>query len=226
MQAASVHKSLIPQQRKLEREESEVDFEIWKEGLIFHVSLDARSARFTSSGDLNTWDSSVNRGFTDDVTTGARALEEGIRMTGAAKAALLKIVLSSIAYNAPVISWNFVTAQAQSLDQIWDRLRQRFGIKKSGARITELVDIKMEPGESPEALWERYYSFMEENLLTITGAVKHEEEELAVNEPFTPTLLNTMVVLWLATINHDLPASVSYRFATQLRTSTIYSCRV
>ena len=226
MQAASVHKSLIPQQRKLEREESEVDFEIWKEGLIFHVSLDARSARFTSSGDLSTWDNSVNRGFADDVTTGARALEEGIRMTGAAKAALLKIVLSSIAYNAPVISWNFVTAQAQSLDQIWDRLRQRFGIKKSGARITELVDIKMEPGESPEALWERYYSFMEENLLTITGAVKHEEKDLAVNEPFTPTLLNTMVVLWLATINHDLPASVRYRFATQLRTSTIYSCRV
>ena len=219
---ASFHKSLIPQQRKLEKEESEVDFEIWKQSMIFHISLDPRSSRFTSTGDLNTWNNTVNRGFTNDATE----VDDKVKMTAAAKAALLQIVLSSIAYNAPVISWNFITSQAGSLDEIWDRLRQRFGIKKSGARITELVDITMEPGETAEALWERLYSFMEDNLLTVDGAVKHENNVLTRNEPFTPTLLNTMVVLWLAKINHDLPASVRYRFATQLRTNTIYSCRV
>ena len=105
-------------------------------------------------------------------------------MTAAAKASLLKIVLSSIAYNAPVISWSFITAQARSLEEIWDRLRQRFGIKKSGARITEMVDIVMEPGESIKGLWERIYAFFEDNLLTAGGAVQHEGLAHINNECF------------------------------------------
>ena len=222
MATANIHRSLIPPQRKLEKEESEIDLEIWIQSMEFHISLDARSARFTSAGDLHTWNSSTTRGFHDDPTT----VEEKNRMTRAAKIALLKIVLSSIAYNAPVISWSFIVTQARSLEEIWNRLRQRFGIKKTGSRITELVEISMEPGESAEALWERVYSFMEENLLTINGTVKHEDETRTTNEHFSPTLLNTMVVLWLAKINHELPAAVRYRFATQLRTKTIYSCRI
>ena len=212
MAGANFHKSLIPQQRKLEKEENEVDFEIWRESMIFHVCLDPKSARFASTGDLKAWNNTVNRGFTNDPA----GINDEVKMTAAAKSALLKIILSSIAYNAPVISWNFITSQAKNLDEIWDRLRQRFGIKRSGARITELVDIRMEPAESREALWERLYSFFEDNFLTVGGSVKHEDEVCKENETFTPTLLNTMVVLWLSKIHRELPAAVRHSFATQL----------
>lgn len=222
MASANVHRSLIPQQRKLEKEESEIDFEIWRESMIFHISLDGKCARFTSSGDLKTWNNTANRGFTDDGTD----YVGDTKMTAAAKASALNIILKSVAYNAPVVSWNFVTQQATSLDEIWNRLRQRFGIKKSGARITELVDIQMEPGESREALWERIYSFVEDTFLVTGGAVKHEEVVTTVNETFTPALLNMMVVIWLHKIHRELPAAVRHEFATNLRTSTIYTYRV
>ena len=222
MTGAGLHRSLIPQQRKLDKEESEIDFEIWRESIIFHICLDTKSARFTASGDLKTWNNTENRGFAND----EESVAEDKRMNAAAKASLLNIVLSSIAYNAPVISWNFVTQEATSLEDIWNRLRQRYGIKRSGTRITELVDITKDPGESVEALWEKVYSFFQENLLRIGGSVKHQGADNTANEQFSPTLLNTMVVIWLSKIHSSLPAAVRYKFSTQLRSQTIYTSRV
>ena len=66
MATASIHRSIVPPQRKLNEDETEVDFEIWKQSMDFHICLDARSARFTSSGDLNRWTNATLRGFKDD----------------------------------------------------------------------------------------------------------------------------------------------------------------
>ena len=89
----------------------------------------------------------------------------------------------------------------------------------------EFLNFKMEGSESPEQLWERMYTFLEDNLLVANGNIKHEGVVPTTNEVLTPTLLCVLVVNWLHTIHSALPNAVKQRFAIQLRTDTIYSIR-
>ena len=190
--------------------------------MIFHISLDNKSARFLDSGDLKVWTSAEDRGFADD---GAAYTDDDTKMNRAAKAALLNIVLGSIASYAPVISHRFVKQQSTSFNSIWNRLRSYYGFRKTGARILELTDFHLEQNESREALWERLYTFMEDNLLTKSGGVKHEDVKQETDEVFTPTLLNVLVSCWLNIISPALPSLIRQRFSTQLREKTVFSIR-
>ena len=79
------------------------------------------------------------------------------------------------------------------------------------------MDIQLKSDESREALWERFFSFMEGNLLVPSGKVKHMEAKIEDAEVFSPTLLNTLVVLWLHAIHPSLPALARQRFSTDLK---------
>ena len=189
--------------------------------MIFHIALGDKSARFLNSGDLKTWTTDEDRGFTDDPADYAADK----KMNAAAKCALLEVVLGSIAGSAPIIGHSFIVNQSTSLDSIWDRLRTRLGFRKTGGRVLEWCDMRREENESREALWERLYSFFENILLTKTGGVMHEGAKPTVNEKFSPTLQNIMVASWLNILNPALPAIVHQRFITQLRCSTVFSLR-
>ena len=215
-------KSLVPKQRTLTESENQTTFEAWRECMIFHISLDDKSARFLSSGDLKSWTTAEGRGFTDD---GADHTNQATKMNAATKASLLGYILGSISSYAPVISHRFVKHQATSLECIWDRLRSHYGLRKTGARVLELMDFKLELNESRECLWERLYSYMEDNLLTKDGGVLHEGVKLEHDEQFTPTLLNVLVTCWLNIINPALPTLVRQRFTTQLRSNSVFSIR-
>ena len=221
------HKSLLRKQWALTDHESQTSFEAWRESMIFNISLSDKSARFLPSGNLNTWSTTEDRGFADDGEPGAASpgVTAENKMNKEAKAALLNIILGSIAGYAPVISSRFIKHQATSLDTIWNRLRAYYGFRRTGSRVLELMDIKMEDNESRESLWERYYSFTEDQLLVKNGAVTHEGVKVEKNEEFTPTLLNFLVTCWLHTINPALPSLVKQRFTTQLRSCTLFSIR-
>ena len=213
------HKSLVPKQRSLTEVENQTTFDTWRESMEFHISLDSKSARFLT--DLKAWTITADRGFTDD---GAEVTEDK-KMTKVAKKALLTIILGSIASYAPVISPKFIKNQSTSLEDIWARLRAHYGFRKTGARITEFCEFRIESNESREALWERMYSFLEDNLLTTNGDVLHEGAKVTVDEVFTPSLMCVLVTQWLFTIHPGLPAMVRQRFPTQLRSNTIISIR-
>ena len=211
---------LAPKQRSLTENETSTSFEAWSENMSFSLSLDKKSARFLD--DLKTWSKSnvANRGFVNDPET----VEADVRMTAVQKALCLQHVLGIIANYAPVISHTYIKSSALSLEDIFNRLRSHYGFRRTGSRITELMSIQLEPSESHESLWERYYSFFEGNLLQANG-LTHEGVKLEHSESFTPTLLNTVVVLWLHALNPMLPSLVRQAFATTLRSQTIYSIR-
>ena len=218
------HKSLVPKQRALTEVETEQSFETWREAMIFHISLSDKSTRFLSSGDLSTWTTAEGRGFTDDQDSDPHVTTDN-KMNRNTKVSLLNLVLGSISGYAPIISAKFIKLQSTSLQSIWDRLRTFYGFRRTGGRILELPDIKMEMNESREALWERLYQFIEDSLLTRDGGVLHEGARMTTNEEFTPTLLNIMVSIWLNAINPALPSLVKQRFSTQLRSCTVFSLR-
>ena len=129
---------LIPKQWRLTPNETQTSFDNWRESMLWHISLDPKSSRFLTN--LKTWNNSATRGFTDDDGT----VPEDSRMTQVAKITLLGIILGSVASNAPVISPRFIKNVATSLDEIWARLRQFYGFRKSGGRITDFLSFKLD----------------------------------------------------------------------------------
>ena len=221
------HRSLVPKNRTLTEQETQISFEAWREAMIFSISLSDKSARFLSTGNLCAWTAAEDRGFTDDGEIGESSpgVTAENKMNKAAKGALLNIVLGSIAGYAPVISSRFIKYQSTSLEAIWNRLRAFYGFRRTGSRVLEMMDIKMQLNESRESLWERYYSFVEDQLLVRGDSVTHEGVVITENEEFTPTLLNILVTCWLHTINPALPGLIRQRFTTQLRSCTLYTIR-
>ena len=214
---------IVPKQRILTENETVTTFENWKNTMLFQITLDPKFARFVDSEDLSTWSKVkvLNRGFVND----KEGVDANIKMSAVAKAASLQILLGSLAHYAPVISNKFIVHQATSITEIFDRLRAHYGFRHTGGKITELTDFRLEPSESREALWERMYGFLEDSLLNPDYDITHDNQDVTEVEEFSPTLLNVLVVLWLNTIHHSLPALVRQRFATDLRDQTIYSIR-
>ena len=213
---------LVPKTRILTESESPTSFESWVASMRFTVSLDRKFARFLD--DLKTWKSPnvVNRGFVDDVGDQFRG---DLKMTAVQKKEALETMLGVVAGYADIIGHSYIMKQATSLDDIFNRLRSRLGFRRAGTRILDLASLQIGPSESREALWERFYSFFEGNLLLQSSGMTHEGVKPEEDEQFTPTLLNVAVVLWLQAIHRGLPEFVKQRFATNLRSQTIFSIR-
>ena len=146
--ASNAMKSLLGKPRALTAHEDPASFDSWVESITFHISLSDKSTRFLSSGDLNTWTTAADRGFRNDTGEEASVTADN-KMNKEAKAALLNIVLGSIAGHAPVISSRFIKHQSTSLESIWNRLRSFYGFRRTGSRILDLTDMnwsQMNPG--------------------------------------------------------------------------------
>ena len=76
-------------------------------------------------------------------------------------------MLGQIANYASVISRNSIVKSSTSLNDIWQKLRQHFGFQSSGAHFLDLANIKLQPGERHEDLFQRLTAFFEDNLLTM-----------------------------------------------------------
>ena len=149
--------ALVAKQRILTDNETETSFTSWQQSIMFNFVVDSKFSRFTDTTDLGTWKKSTveHRGFTDDSTDGANAVPVDIRMSKAQKCQVLTVLLGSIATFAPVISNKFITEQACSLADIFNRLRSHYGLRATGGRILELSQFALLPGESHNALWEK-----------------------------------------------------------------------
>ena len=206
-----------PKVRVLSPNETQSSFEIWKETLLFNLTIDG-TFEFLLADDVK-WKSihTQNRGLAAGPGSDGQSAKQ--------RAAILQMLLGTIASYAPVISRQYVTKEALSLDDIWHRLRIFYGFRKSGALILDLPQFHLEEGESHEALWERFHAFAMDNLLQPSDGLKHLSEDKPDREEMSPTLLNTMVVLWLRTIHQSLPALVKQKYSTELRTKTIATLR-
>ena len=193
--------------------------EAWINNLTFNLVVDGNFDEFLEEGFQWSPPSVVNRGLVDDEGDGPR------KRNAKTKAAYLNLMLGSIHSYAPVISKRYITEEARSLDEIWDRLRTRFGCRKTGALILELTSLTREPDETHEGLWERMLSFVESNLLSVQDKIQHLGSNIVNSETMTPTLMNICIVLWLRIIHPELPSLVKQKYATDLRNKTLASIR-
>ena len=218
---AATHRA--PKQWCLTKTESINTFENWKSNLLYCLSLDANFSPFLE--ETTTWQraskSNTTRGLSDD----DESVPEATRKTAAQKVKLLDMMLGQIANYCPIISRNTITKSSTSLNSIWQAIRLHYGFQSSGARFLDFTDIKYNPDESYEDLFQRVASFIDDSLMRTDSGVTHHGEKIANDEELSPTLENLIVLTWLRLIHPDLPRLVKQRYGTELRARTLASIK-
>ncbi|PFX31306.1 hypothetical protein AWC38_SpisGene3850 [Stylophora pistillata] len=102
-------------------------------------------------------------------------------------------------------------------------IRMHYGFQSTGAHFIDLNNIKLEPNERPEDLFQRLMSFEEDNLLVANGPNTHHGEAVTSDEELSPSLENLVILTWLRLVHSDLPTLVKQRYGTELRSRTLAS---
>ena len=127
-----------------------------------------------------------------------------IRRTAHQKNASLELMLGQIANYCPVIARNTIVKNSTSLPGIWQAIRLHYGFQSTGSHILDLADIKLQPDERPEDLYQRILAFVDDNLMAQDGGLSHHGELPREDEEMSPTLENVVVLLWLQLLHRDL----------------------
>ena len=213
-------RACAPKQRHLEKVETLNSFNAWKDNLIYILSLNANFTPYLAEGAAWQTDAVANRGYADD----GNDVAQNARVTAAQKAARLKLMLGQIANYATVISRNQIIERSTSLGFIWSKLREHYGFQQTGSRFLSLSAIKLQTSERPEDLFQRLVAFFDDNLITADGLL-HHGAHIAANETVTPTIENTIVLLWLERIHVGLPGLVQQKYGTELRNRSLASLK-
>ena len=212
-----------PKQWALTKHETINTFEAWKQNLLYILSLDTGFTEFLGEG--VTWlpksTQNPNRGLVSDNDQ----VPEAKRKTAAQKVLQLDLMLGQIANFCPIISRNIIVRSSTSLKYIWNAIRLHFGFQLSGAQFLDLASIHLEPDERPEDLYQRLLAFFDDDLLGPDSGITHHGENIQTAEDITPTVENTIVVLWLKMINQALPGLVKQKYAAELRYKSLASIR-
>ena len=209
----STHRALKPW--CLKEDESFTGFQTWKSNLIYNLKQDPSFAPFLKK-DVKWTKLKTNRlrGLVATETKSAEDLAED-----------LEAMLGCIANFCTVIARNTIINDSKCLDDIWQKIRLHYGFHTSGANFLDFVNIKLQPGERNETLYQRMSAFINDNLLKVDGNLTHDDEEVTSDEVISPTVENLIVLLWLEKLHPRLPTIVKQKYATALRTKTLYSLK-
>lgn len=210
-----------PKQWQLTKNETITSYESWRQNLVYILSLDKNFVPFLEATWQKQTAANPRRGLTNDGTS----VPEAQRLTAAQKNAHLDLLLGQIANFCPVISRNSIVKHSTSLNDIWQKIRQHFGFQSSGAHFLDLASISLQTAERPEDLFQRLMAFFEDNLLAVNGGLTHHGEQVTADEDLSPSLENTIVVLWLQLIHPGLPLLVKQKYGSELRNKTLASLK-
>ena len=209
-----------PKQWQLSKNETITSYESWRQNLMF-LSLDNNFVPFREATWQKKTASNPHRGLVDD----GENIPEARRLTAVQKNAHLDLLLGQIANFCPVVSRSSIVKSSVSLSDIWQKIRQHYGFQSTGAHFLDLASIIRQPDERPEDLYQRLMAFFEDNLMTTGGGITHHGENLSADEDLTPTLENTIVVLWLQLIHPGLPLLVKQKYGSELRNKSLASLK-
>ncbi|KAI8483106.1 hypothetical protein Bbelb_391250 [Branchiostoma belcheri] len=175
-----------PKQWALSKHETINSFENWRSNLLYVLSLDPNFSPSLANG--FTWQKKTtgveNRGLTAD----GQAVPQAKRRTAPQKAASPELMLGQIANFCPVISRNRIVKAITCLNGIWQTIRLHFGFQSTGGYFLDIANIKQEPNERPEDLFQRLTAAVEDNLLVPEGEITHHGEAVTTEEAVTPSL--------------------------------------
>jgi len=218
---AATHRA--PKQWCLTKSETVNSFENWRQNLLYTLSLDSNFAPFLIDG--TTWLKATKATPLRGLQADGDDVAEAKRLTAQQKVKMLDMMLGQIANYCPVVSRNTLTKSSTSINSIWQTIRLHYGFQSTGAHFIDFADICLQPDESPEDLYQKLLSFIDDNLLRQGNNITHHDAPITEDEEQSPTLENMVVLTWLKLIHKDLPRLVKQRYGTELRSRTLASIK-
>ena len=206
--------SRAPKQWCLLKNESINTFKNWKQNLVYTLSL----AQFVSVGTkwLKKTKARPPRGFTND----GKTIPQASRLTAQQKVNYVELMLGQIAIFCPIISRSTIVKNSTSIESVWQVIRLHFGFQITGAHFIDFNDIRLEPDERPEDLYQHLMAFVEDSLLKYNVLERHGEDE-----ELSPSLEILVVLTRLRLIHTEVPKFVKQRYGTELRARTLASIK-
>ena len=102
-----------------------------------------------------------------------------------------------------------------------DHITSRLSVH--GHALLDLANIRLEPNERSETLYQRLNAFFQDNLLTPQNGISHHGTTVTVEEDMNPSLENTVVYMWLQLTHSGLPALVKQKSGAELCNKTLGS---
>ena len=207
-------------------DETLTSFQNWQSIILYHLSLDSQWSRFLPpDGVHKTWEMKTTAQPYRGLPADGAPIKEADRLSASQKNTQLELMLGYIAGYASVISRNSIVKTSTSLNDVWQKLREYYSFASSGSQFLDLAAIRLNADEKFERLYQRIATFYDDNLLTINCGILHHGKEVTVDEEITPSVENTIVVLWLNCINPGLPGLVKQKFGSELRHKTLASLK-
>ena len=214
--------STAPKQWQLSKKETLNSFEAWKDNLDYRLSLNTNFTEFLAK-DFK-WKQECAATPTRGLKADVEPIPEANRKTAAQKNVHLDRMLKQIANFCQVITRSLIL-KCNSLPEIWVEIRRHYQIEPTGSQFLNLVSITLATDDSHEDLYQRFYSFFEDSLLKTDCLLKHHGDEITTDENLSPTLENTIVLLWLQAIHKGLPELVKQKYGAELRNQTLASIK-
>ena len=134
-----------------------------------------------------------------------------------ARNAQLAKFITLISVLCPYTLTNNLDQLSTSFTWIITYLEQHYHIQKAGAHFLSISDIRYKAGDSYENFYMELHGAFEDTLRKQGETLLYRNNEvLETNEEMSPTLENTIVLLWLERIDPRLPQKISATFAHQM----------
>jgi len=134
-----------------------------------------------------------------------------------ARNAQLAKLITLISVLCPYTLTNNLDQLSTSFLWIIGYLEQHYHIQKAGAHFLSISDIRFTAGDSYENFYMELHGAFEDTLRKQGETLLYRNNEvLEANEEMSPTLENTIVLLWLERIDPRLPQKISATFAHQM----------
>ena len=215
-----------PKINPLGEEESISSVERWRQNVLYHLRLNEEFRPYLKDNVVfgKKSKSQPTRSFTDevkvekvdgnDVTTVVSSAED--------KCFVVDLMLDQVSNFCPLIPRRDITHDSATLLEVWEKIRLYHNLERSGALLNECFNIKRKPSESHQALFARLKQSFDDNLLVANG-LSHSDGKLNEDEEMSPTLLNSIILIWLNLLHPRLREVVTQRFSTDLRNRTFAS---
>ena len=152
----------------LTAKETLTSFENWKSNIIYNLRQDKDFSPFIRNS--VTW----TKKKTDPLRRGLGDTEE---KKAEDRAEDLEQMLGCIANWSQWVRRKTIVENSKCLEDVWQAIRLHYGFNTSGANFLDFADIKLEPDERGEDLYQRMAAFIDDNLLKRNSTLTHDGEK-------------------------------------------------
>ena len=192
---------------------TDTTFNIWKDALEIYLEIDERFHKFLNGGDYTTWEAAetysdrIRALNTADTESNLSSIRKELRQ-------FLCIIAKFVHqdYYQPIVR------HSTSLEWIYKKIRQDYGIEQKGIHFLNILDIKYDPtgNVTPIGLYNNYRSLLIGNLGKSGDHVQWKNSVLQEDEKLSPTMEDLILVNVLQLLHPKLPAYIKEAYCHKI----------